>query len=168
LLPDIDHTKSIIGKPFYSISVYLDRKFGHQTISPENQLCILLFVGLSIMSTHPLCKPLPNALAAIPKLMPSLFGGSCLLDERPFDSCTLFAHPGVEHYIFERSWYKYLFYLCHGRLLYVWLIPSSYLSASCYVTTALNNAVVTQWNYIINEANRALVQERVVMPKLLV
>ena len=33
----------------------------------------------------------------------SLFGGSCLLDGRPFDAGALFAHPGVEHYILERS-----------------------------------------------------------------
>ncbi len=33
LLPDIDHTKSIIGKMFYPIARYIDRKFGHRTIT---------------------------------------------------------------------------------------------------------------------------------------
>jgi len=30
LLPDIDHTKSIIGKMFYPLAKYLDTKFGHK------------------------------------------------------------------------------------------------------------------------------------------
>lgn len=33
LLPDIDHTRSPIGKLFYPISRYLDKKFGHRTIT---------------------------------------------------------------------------------------------------------------------------------------
>lgn len=43
LLPDIDHTKSIIGKPFYPISVYLDRKFGHRTIT-HSLICYVLLI----------------------------------------------------------------------------------------------------------------------------
>lgn len=33
LLPDIDHTKSIIGKLFYPIARAIDRKYGHRTIT---------------------------------------------------------------------------------------------------------------------------------------
>src|SRR5690606_21555976 len=33
LLPDIDHSRSIIGKMFLPISRYLDRNFGHRTIT---------------------------------------------------------------------------------------------------------------------------------------
>lgn len=33
LLPDIDHTRSIIGKMFYPIAKYLDRNFRHRTIT---------------------------------------------------------------------------------------------------------------------------------------
>lgn len=33
LLPDIDHSKSIIGKMFYPIARFLDRNFGHRTIT---------------------------------------------------------------------------------------------------------------------------------------
>jgi inner membrane protein len=40
LLPDIDHTKSLIGKPFFPIAVFLDKKFGHRTIT-HSILCYL-------------------------------------------------------------------------------------------------------------------------------
>ncbi len=33
LLPDIDHTKSLIGKAFYPVAEYLHRNFGHRTIT---------------------------------------------------------------------------------------------------------------------------------------
>lgn len=38
LLPDIDHTKSIIGKSFYPIAKWLDRKYGHRTLT-HSLLC---------------------------------------------------------------------------------------------------------------------------------
>lgn len=41
VLPDIDHTKSPIGKLFFPISRYLDRNFGHRTIT--HSLLFLLF-----------------------------------------------------------------------------------------------------------------------------
>jgi len=44
LLPDIDHTKSPIGKLFYPIAKYLDKKFGHRTITHS-----LIFVVASIL-----------------------------------------------------------------------------------------------------------------------
>lgn len=33
ILPDIDHTKSLIGKAFYPLARYIDRNFGHRTIT---------------------------------------------------------------------------------------------------------------------------------------
>lgn len=41
LLPDIDHTKSIIGKIFYPISVRINRRYGHRTIT--HSLVFLVF-----------------------------------------------------------------------------------------------------------------------------
>ena len=43
LLPDIDHTSSIIGKPFYPISRYLDLKFGHRTIT-HSLICYAVLI----------------------------------------------------------------------------------------------------------------------------
>ena len=48
LLPDIDHTSSIIGKPFYPISKYLDRKFGHRTITHSLIVYIALIMVVKI------------------------------------------------------------------------------------------------------------------------
>ena len=42
LLPDIDHTKSPIGKVFYPIAKYLNRNFGHRTIT---HTIIILLLG---------------------------------------------------------------------------------------------------------------------------
>ena len=33
LLPDIDHTKSVMGKIFFPLARYLDKNFGHRTIT---------------------------------------------------------------------------------------------------------------------------------------
>lgn len=44
VLPDIDHTKSPIGKMFYPLAKFLDKKFGHRTITHS-----LLFVVASIL-----------------------------------------------------------------------------------------------------------------------
>ncbi len=41
LLPDIDHTKSLIGKAFYPLAKWLDRNYGHRTITHS-----LLFISL--------------------------------------------------------------------------------------------------------------------------
>ena len=43
LLPDIDHRKSIMGKMFHPIAVYLDQHFGHRTITHS-----FLFLGIII------------------------------------------------------------------------------------------------------------------------
>ena len=48
LLPDIDHTSSILGKPFYPISRYLDLKFGHRTITHSLICYIVLIVIVKI------------------------------------------------------------------------------------------------------------------------
>ena len=40
ILPDIDHTKSLIGKIFYPVAWILSRKFGHRTITHS-----MLFLG---------------------------------------------------------------------------------------------------------------------------
>ena len=42
LLPDIDHTRAPIGKAFYPLAKYLDRKFGHRTITHS----LLCYIGL--------------------------------------------------------------------------------------------------------------------------
>ena len=47
LLPDIDHTKSIIGKIFYPLARFLGRKYGHRTITHS-----LLFLFILTMLTY--------------------------------------------------------------------------------------------------------------------
>jgi inner membrane protein len=47
LLPDIDHTKSLIGKLFYPVAKWLDRKYGHRTITHSG---IAIGTGILIMS----------------------------------------------------------------------------------------------------------------------
>ena len=43
-LPDIDHTKSLIGLTFYPIAKYLNRSYGHRTIT--HSLAALIFFSL--------------------------------------------------------------------------------------------------------------------------
>jgi inner membrane protein len=45
LLPDIDHTKSLIGKAVYPLARWLDRRFGHRTIT--HNLFFLIAVCIS-------------------------------------------------------------------------------------------------------------------------
>lgn len=57
LLPDIDHTKSIIGKAFFPLAKYLDIKFGHRTITHSVTLLlplflIFLFVELNLINPY--------------------------------------------------------------------------------------------------------------------
>ena len=61
LLPDIDHTKAPIGKLFYPISKYLDKKFGHRTIT--HSLIFVLTSFLIIRSLLPSPFPLIYLLA---------------------------------------------------------------------------------------------------------
>lgn len=46
VLPDVDHIKSFIGKIFYPIAKYLNRKFGHRTIT--HSLIFYVILGLII------------------------------------------------------------------------------------------------------------------------
>ena len=46
MLPDIDHTKSLIGKIFFPISKYLNRNYGHRTLTHT-----LLFLILGTVIT---------------------------------------------------------------------------------------------------------------------
>ncbi len=43
LLPDIDHPKSLLGKIFFPISKYLDRNYGHRTIT-HGLLCFITII----------------------------------------------------------------------------------------------------------------------------
>jgi len=43
IMPDIDHPKSVIGKLFYPVSSYLERRYGHRTITHS-------FIGWAIAS----------------------------------------------------------------------------------------------------------------------
>ena len=45
LLPDIDHTKSLLGRAFYPISYTLQRNFGHRTVTHS----ILALVSMSLI-----------------------------------------------------------------------------------------------------------------------
>ncbi len=56
LLPDIDHPKSFIGKLFPPISKYLDRNYGHRTISHGllffiSSIIIILFIEKILLNT---------------------------------------------------------------------------------------------------------------------
>lgn len=51
VLPDIDHTKSPIGKLFYPLSRFLDRKFGHRTITHSLLVYFGLFAIVSFICT---------------------------------------------------------------------------------------------------------------------
>jgi len=42
LLPDIDHTKTLLGKTFFPIAKYLDKNYGHRTITHS----LLVYFGL--------------------------------------------------------------------------------------------------------------------------
>ena len=48
VLPDIDHTRSPIGKVFYPIAKYIDKKFGHRTITHS---LIFYTAGIFIVAT---------------------------------------------------------------------------------------------------------------------
>lgn len=44
LLPDIDHTKSVMGKIFFPLARYLDKNFGHRTITHSLTVLVPLFI----------------------------------------------------------------------------------------------------------------------------
>jgi inner membrane protein len=49
ILPDIDHTKSPIGKLFYPLARYLDRNFGHRTITHSLLGFLTLLLGITAL-----------------------------------------------------------------------------------------------------------------------
>lgn len=49
LLPDIDTPKSIIGKPFYPISKWLYRRYGHRTITHSLLFTIIITLSVFIL-----------------------------------------------------------------------------------------------------------------------
>ena len=52
LLPDIDHTKSMMGKLFYPLAKYLDGKFGHRTITHSITFMIPIFIFFLFMELN--------------------------------------------------------------------------------------------------------------------
>ena len=51
VLPDIDHTKSPIGKLFYPLAKFLDRKFGHRTITHSLIVYVSIMLIISFICT---------------------------------------------------------------------------------------------------------------------
>ena len=49
-LPDIDHTKSIIGLTFYPIAKIINRRYGHRTIT-HTLACLLVLSGIAGMTS---------------------------------------------------------------------------------------------------------------------
>jgi len=45
LLPDVDHTRSLIGKAFFPVAQWINRKFGHRTITHS----LIFFIGLLVI-----------------------------------------------------------------------------------------------------------------------
>lgn len=45
ILPDIDHTKSIVGKCVYPLAKYIDRNFGHRTITHS----LVCWLGITVV-----------------------------------------------------------------------------------------------------------------------
>lgn len=61
VLPDIDHTKSPIGKLFWPLSRYIDTRFGHRTIT-HSLLFLLCFSLFSYAMQRLFCPTYPIAL----------------------------------------------------------------------------------------------------------
>lgn len=49
LLPDIDHTKSTLGKVFYPLARFLDRKYGHRTLTHSLLFLIVVFFVAAVI-----------------------------------------------------------------------------------------------------------------------
>ncbi len=54
LLPDIDHTRSLIGKMFLPIAKYLDRNYGHRTITHSLIFTVALYLLVYLFSHYSL------------------------------------------------------------------------------------------------------------------
>lgn len=71
LLPDIDHTRSAIGKTFYPVASWLQRRYGHRTIT-HSVFFYLAVVGLMWLTPKPY----------------TVVTGYALLSHLLFDMCT--------------------------------------------------------------------------------
>ena len=61
LLPDIDHTKSLIGKTFYPLAKFIQRHYGHRTITHSLlALVVLTIIANLIQRTY--CPDTPITL----------------------------------------------------------------------------------------------------------
>ncbi|MEM6359974.1 MAG: metal-dependent hydrolase [Bacteroidota bacterium] len=47
ILPDIDHTKSLIGKLFYPVARFINRRWGHRTITHSAVCWIMVIMGFN-------------------------------------------------------------------------------------------------------------------------
>ena len=61
LLPDIDHTKSIIGKSFYPLSKIIQRHYGHRTIT-HSLLALVTLTVITNLIQRAYCPETPIAL----------------------------------------------------------------------------------------------------------
>lgn len=52
LLPDIDHTKSIIGKMFFPLARWLDKNYGHRTVTHSLSVYIPLVIIVMLMELN--------------------------------------------------------------------------------------------------------------------
>jgi inner membrane protein len=52
LLPDIDHSKSIIGKAFFPIAKWLDKRYGHRTITHSLAFFIVTSIIVYLIEFH--------------------------------------------------------------------------------------------------------------------
>ena len=50
VLPDVDHTKSPIGKAFYPLAKWIDTKYGHRTITHSLVCCGALYLLIALLS----------------------------------------------------------------------------------------------------------------------
>ena len=77
MLPDIDHTRSIIGKTVYPLARWLSRKFGHRTITHS----LIFYVAVMLMVRA-------IELLYLHTSVFSVLCGYALLSHNIFDMCT--------------------------------------------------------------------------------
>ena len=84
LLPDIDHTKSIIGKLFYPISRAINRKYGHRTITHS----LFVMIGLTALISGFQAAYFPDIKAA--QVFGLAYGSHLLFDMMTIQGVPLF------------------------------------------------------------------------------
>lgn len=82
ILPDIDHTKSVIGKFFYPLAKWLNSKFGHRTITHS---LIFWLASILIIRAFELLYHKDSKLSTI--------AGFAILSHDLFDMCTIQGIP---------------------------------------------------------------------------